>query len=251
MKILTMAKRVPDPEAKVKIKVDGSSIVTDQLKHVINPFDEIAVEEALRVKEKLGGEIVVISIGPKEATEQIRTALAMGTDRGILVITDGDYLDPKVTAEIMAKIAKEEAFDMILMGKQAVDTDYGQVCGMLAHLLNVPHASFAYKLEIDEGNKKVKVMREVDGGIETKIIGLPCIISADLRLNEPRYASLPGIMKAKKKEIKQFKISELGIDANTFLKIEKLEEPPKREGGRKVESVQELVRYLHEEAKVL
>jgi electron transfer flavoprotein beta subunit len=240
MKLLVSVKRVPDPEAKIKVRPNGSGIITEQLKFVINPFDEIAIEEALRIKERYGGEVVVLSVGPTEAQEQIRTALAMGADRGILVKTDGDYPDPSVTAQILAAVATQEGFDLLLMGKQAVDTDYGQTCGMVAHDLGVPQATFAFK-----------VVREVDGGLETKEISMPCIVTADLRLNEPRYASLPGIMKAKKKEIRQLTLGDLGIAVDPKLKIESLEEPPKRQGGRKIGSVEELIRALHEEAKVV
>ena len=251
MKLLVAVKRVPDPEAKIRVKPDGNSIVTEQLKSVINPFDEIAVEEALRIKEKLGGEVVVLSIGPSEAAEQVRTALAMGADRGVLVKTDGAYADPGIIARALAEVAKQEGFDVLLMGKQAVDTDYGQTCGMLAQILGVPCAAFAYKVEVEGESKRLVVVREVDGGLETKLISMPCIVTADLRLNEPRYASLPGIMKAKKKEIRQVSLEELGVGVPPKLRVESLEEPPKRQGGRKVGSVEELVRALHDEAKVI
>jgi len=251
MKLLVAVKRVPDPEAKIRVKPDGSGIVTEQLKFVINPFDEIAVEEALRIKEKLGGEVVVLSIGPSEAAEQVRTALAMGADRGVLVKTDGTYADPGIIARALAAVAKQEGFDVLLMGKQAVDTDYGQTCGMLAQILGVPYASFAYKVEVEGESKRLVVVREVDGGLETKLVSMPCIVTTDLRLNEPRYASLPGIMKAKKKEIRQISLEELGVEVTPKLRVESLEEPPKRQGGRKVGSVEELVRALHDEAKVI
>ena len=251
MKLLVAVKRVPDPEAKIRVKPDGSSILTDQLKFVINPFDEIAVEESLRMKEKHGGEVVVVSVGPPEAAEQVRTALAMGADRGVLVKVDGAVLDPGITARALAEVAKQEGFDVFLMGKQAVDTDYGQTCGMLAQMLGVSCAAFAYKVEVDAEKKCLIVVREVDGGLESKRIGMPCIVTADLRLNEPRYASLPGIMKAKKKEIRQISLEELGAGGNPKVRIESLEEPPKRQGGRKVNSVEELVRAMHEEAKVI
>jgi electron transfer flavoprotein beta subunit len=251
MKLLVVAKRVPDPEAKIRVKPDGNSIVTEQLKFVINPFDEIAVEEALRIKEKLGGEVVVLSVGPAEAAEQVRTALAMGADRGVLIKADGVCADPGIIARALAEVAKQEGFDVLLMGKQAVDTDYGQTCGMLAQILGVPYAAFACKVEVEGESKRLAVVREVDGGLETKLIGMPCIVTADLRLNEPRYASLPGIMKAKKKEIRQVSLEELGVGVTPKLRVESLEEPPKRQGGRKVGSVEELVRALHDEAKVI
>ena len=251
MKILATVKRVPDPETSIKVKPDGSGIVTDNIKWVINPFDEIAIEEALRIKEKhAGSEVVLASIGAKVVQEQLRTGLAMGADRAILVLTD-DALDPLAVARVLAKIVETEKPDLIVMGKQAIDDDSNAAGQMLAELLQWPQATFASKLELAGDQKSAKVTREVDGGLETLAIPLPAVVTADLRLNEPRYASLPGIMKARKKELKEIPVADLGIDVAPRLKVLKLETPPKRTGGRKVGSVPELVQVLHTEAKVI
>lgn len=251
MKILVPAKRVPDPNSTIKVKPDGSGIVTDNLKYVINPFDEIAIEEALRIKEKQGGgEVVLISIGGKESSEQLRTGLAMGADRAILVL-NANPIDSLGVARVLAKVATDEAVDLVLMGKQAIDDDSNQAGQMLAELLGWPQATFASKVELADGNKSAKVTREVDGGLETIEIALPGVVTSDLRLNEPRYASLPGIMKARKKELKEVEIASLGVDVAAKVKILKMEPPPKREAGKKVETVQELVQLLHSEAKVI
>ena len=251
MKILVPAKRVPDPNSTIKVKPDGSGIVTDNLKYVINPFDEIAIEEALRTKEKLGkGEVILASIGTKTSAEQLRTGLAMGADRAILVLSDQE-LDSLAVARILAKLATTENVDLVLMGKQAIDNDSSQAGQMLAELLGWPQATFASKMELASDLKSAKVTREVDGGLETLEIPLPAVITADLRLNEPRYASLPGIMKARKKELKEIPVADLGVDTTPRLKVIKVTPPPKRQGGRKVESVQELVQLLHSEAKVI
>jgi electron transfer flavoprotein beta subunit len=245
------AKRVPDPNSTIKVKPDGSGIVTDNLKYVINPFDEIAIEEALRIKEKQGGgEIVLISIGGKESSEQLRTGLAMGADRAILVL-NANPIDSLVVARVLAKVAADEAVDLVLMGKQAIDDDSNQAGQMLAELLGWPQATFASKIELGADQKSAKVTREVDGGLETIEISLPGVVTSDLRLNEPRYASLPGIMKARKKELKEVEIGSLGIDVAPKVKVLKMEPPPKREAGKKVETVQELVQLLHTEAKVI
>ena len=251
MKMLVPAKRVPDPNSTIKVKPDGSGIVTDSLKYVINPFDEIAIEEALRIKEKQGGgEVVLVSIGGKESSEQLRTGLAMGADRAILVM-NSQPIDSLAVARVLAKIATDESADLVLMGKQAIDADSNQAGQMLAELLGWPQATFASKVEFAEDKKSAKVTREVDGGLETLEIQLPAIVTSDLRLNEPRYASLPGIMKARKKELKEIPVADLGVDTAPRTKILKLETPPKRTGGRKVGSVQELVKVLHDEAKVI
>jgi electron transfer flavoprotein beta subunit len=251
VKILVPAKRVPDPNSTIKVKPDGSGIVTDNLKYVINPFDEIAIEEALRIKEKQGGgEIVLISIGGKESSEQLRTGLAMGADRAILVL-NANPIDSLVVARVLAKVAADEAVDLVLMGKQAIDDDSNQAGQMLAELLGWPQATFASKIELGADQKSAKVTREVDGGLETIEISLPGVVTSDLRLNEPRYASLPGIMKARKKELKEVEIGSLGIDVAPKVKVLKMEPPPKREAGKKVETVQELVQLLHTEAKVI
>lgn len=249
MKILVTVKRVPDPETTIRVKPDGSGIITDNIKYVINPFDEIAIEEALRIKERLGqGEVVLVSIGTKVVSEQLRTGLAMGADRAILVLCDQE-LDSLGVARILAKIVEKETPDVILMGKQAIDDDANQAGQMLAALLDWPQATFASKVELTADH--VQVVREVDGGLETVRFPLPGIITADLRLNEPRYASLPGIMKARKKEIREIAVAELGIDPTPLLTVHKMDPPAKKEAGKKVESVQELVRLLHTEAKVI
>jgi electron transfer flavoprotein beta subunit len=244
-------KRVPDPETTIRVKPDGSGIVTDNIKYVINPFDEIAIEEALRVKEKQGsGEVVLVSIGAKVVTEQLRTGLAMGADRAILVACEKD-LDSLAVARILAKIVERENPELVLMGKQAIDDDSNQAGQMLAALLGWPQATFASKVELAADQKSAQVVREVDGGLETLSFPLPAIITADLRLNEPRYASLPGIMKARKKEIKEVPVGELGVEIAPRLKVLKMEPPPKKDAGKKVETVQELLNLLHTEAKVI
>jgi electron transfer flavoprotein beta subunit len=250
VKILVTTKRVPDPETVIKIAPDGAGIVTDNVKWVINPFDEIAIEESLRIKEKnAGSEVVLVSIGDKASQEQLRTGLAMGADRAILVLGGG--LDPLAVARVLKKLVDDEKPDLVVMGKQAIDDDSNCVGQMLAELLGWPQATFASKVELGADQKSAKVTREVDGGLETIGVPLPAIITTDLRLNEPRYASLPGIMKARKKELKELEVGSLGVDVAPKVAIVKLETPPKRSGGRKVGSVQELVAVLHNEAKVI
>ncbi len=249
MKILVTVKRVPDPETIIKITPDGTTISTDNIKWVVNPFDEIAIEEALRIKEKnAGSEVVLLSVGQKTAQEQLRTGLAMGADRAILVLAD-QVLEPLAVARVIQKVAGSESPDLILMGKQAIDDDSNCAGQMLAELLGWPQATFASKVEL--AGKSAKVTREVDGGLETIEVSLPAIVTTDLRLNEPRYASLPGIMKARKKELKEIPVAELAVDVAPKTKVVRLETPPKRTGGRKVGSVQELVQVLHNEAKVI
>ncbi len=251
MRILVAAKRVPDPNATIKILPDGSGIVTDNLKYVVNPFDEIAIEEALRIKEKVSGtEVVLIAIGSKVCQEQLRTGLAMGADRAILVLAD-QPLDSSAVARIFEKTVKTENPDLVLVGKQAIDDDANQVGQMLAELLGWSQATCASKIELAGDQKSATVTREVDGGLEDVSFSLPAVISADLRLNEPRYASLPGIMKARKKELKEIPLADLGIDTTPKLKVLKLDPPPKRQAGKMVESVQDLVQLLHTEAKVI
>ena len=251
MKILVTVKRVPDPETTIRVKPDGSGIVTDNIKYVINPFDEIAIEEALRIKEKLGkGEVILASVGTKVVSEQLRTGLAMGADRAILVMCEQE-LDSLGVARILAKLVEREHPDLTLMGKQAIDDDSNQAGQMLAALLNWPQATFASKVEFAAEQTSVQVTREVDGGLETVGFSLPGIVTADLRLNEPRYASLPGIMKARKKEIKEVPVAELDIDITPLLKVQKMDPPVKKEAGKKVETVQELINLLHTEAKVI
>ncbi|HEY2387812.1 MAG TPA: electron transfer flavoprotein subunit beta/FixA family protein [Candidatus Binatia bacterium] len=251
MKILATVKRVPDPETSIKVKPDGSGIVTDNIKWVINPFDEIAIEEALRIKEKVAGsEVVLVSIGDKVVQEQLRTGLAMGADRAILVVT-GDTLDPLAVARVLAKLIETEKPDLVVMGKQAIDDDSNAAGQMLAELLGWPQATFASKVELAGDQKAATVIREVDGGLETLSFPLPGIVTADLRLNEPRYASLPGIMKARKKELKEIAIGDLGVDVAPKARIVKMDPPPKRQAGKRVESVEQLVELLHTEAKVI
>ena len=251
MKILVCVKRVPDPETVIKLAPEGASIATDNVKWVINPFDEIAIEEALRIKEKAAGtEVVLLSIGQKTAQEQLRTGLAMGADRAILVLSD-QALEPLAVARLIEKLVATEKPELIVMGKQAIDDDSNCVGQMVAELLGWPQATFASKVELGGDQKGAQVTREVDGGLETLSIPLPAVVTADLRLNEPRYASLPGIMKARKKELKEIALADLGIDVAPKVKVVKLETPPKRTGGRKVGSVQELVQVLHNEAKVI
>jgi electron transfer flavoprotein beta subunit len=251
VKILVTVKRVPDPETVIKITPDGVGITTDNVKWVINPFDEIAIEEALRIKEKASGtEVVLVSIGQKTAQEQLRTGLAMGADRAILVLTD-QAIEPLAVARVLQKLVDQEKPELVVMGKQAIDDDSNCAGQMLAELLGWPQATFASKVELGGDQKSAKVTREVDGGLETIAVPVPAVVTADLRLNEPRYASLPGIMKARKKELKEIPLADLGVDATPKVKILKLETPPKRTGGRKVGSVQELVQVLHDEAKVI
>ena len=251
MKVLVTVKRVPDPETTIRVKSDGSGIETDNIKYVINPFDEIALEEALRIKEKLGsGEVVLVSIGASVVTEQLRTGLAMGADRAILVGCDQD-LDSLAIARVLAKIVEEESPQLVLMGKQAIDDDANQAGQMLAALLGWPQATFASEVVLSDDQQSVKVTREVDGGLETIGFALPGVITSDLRLNEPRYASLPGIMKARKKEIKEVAAADLGADITPRLTINSLEPPTQKEAGKKVETVEELIGLLHDEAKVI
>ena len=251
MKILVAAKRVPDPNATIKVRPDGTGIVTDNVKYVVNPFCEIAIEEALRIKEKHGGaEVVLVSVGGKVAQEQLRTGLAMGADRAVLVVSEQE-VDPAIVARILKKLIDDEKPDIVLMGKQAIDDDSNVVGQMVAELLGWGQATFASELKLSEDKKSAVVTREVDGGLEDVEVQLPAVVTADLRLNEPRYASLPGIMKARKKELKEIPIAEVGVDLTPTIKIHKLEPPPKRQAGKKVGSVQELVQLLHTEAKVI
>jgi len=249
MKVLVPVKRVVDYNVKVRVKSDGSGVELANVKMSMNPFDEIAVEEALRLRE--GGkatEVVVVSIGPAQASETIRTGLAMGADRGILVKAEGN-VEPLAVAKILKVIADEEKPGLIILGKQAIDDDSNQTGQMLAALLGWSQATFASKLEVDGSD--FKVTREVDGGLQTVKLKGPAIVTTDLRLNEPRYASLPNIMKAKKKPIEQVTPDALKVDVAPRLKTLKVEEPAKRQGGKKVASAQELVDKLKNEARVI
>jgi electron transfer flavoprotein beta subunit len=249
MKLLVPVKRVVDYNVKVRVKADGTGVETANVKMSMNPFDEIAVEEAVRLKEKgVATEIVAVSIGPAAAAEQIRTALAMGADRGILVEADGT-VEPLAVAKILKAIVGKERPRLVVMGKQAIDDDMNATGQMLAALLGWGQGTFASKVEI-AGDGAV-VTREVDGGLETVRLALPAVVTTDLRLNEPRYASLPNIMKARKKPIETLRPADLGVDPAPRLTVLKVEEPPKRQAGRKVGSVAELVDRLRNEAKVI
>jgi electron transfer flavoprotein beta subunit len=248
LKILVPIKRVPDPATTIRVLPDGTGIATDNVKWVINPFCEIAIEEALRIKEKQTGEVVLVTVGQSTWQEQLRTGLAMGADRAILVKTDTPP-DSLAIARILAKIAGDEKPDLIILGKQAIDDDSNQVGQMLAEMLGWPQATFASKVEI--GADKTSVVREVDGGLETIAFKLPAVITTDLRLNEPRYASLPNIMKAKKKPIAEKTPADYGVDVAPRLKVLKTAEPSGRKAGVKVKSVAELVAKLHDEAGVI
>ena len=249
MKVLVPVKRVVDYNVKVRVKNDNSGVELDNVKMSMNPFDEIAVEEALRLKEKgIATDVIAISIGSSQVQETIRNALAMGADSGIFVETTA-VLEPLNIAKIISSIAIKEKFDLLILGKQAIDDDMNATGQMIAALLDWPQATFASKIEIKE--KKAIVSREVDGGIENIEIRLPAVISTDLRLNEPRYASLPNIMKAKKKPINQITIEDLNINIKNRLDILKVEEPAKRQSGIMVQNVEELVDKLKNEAKVI
>ncbi|MDX2276499.1 MAG: electron transfer flavoprotein subunit beta/FixA family protein [Hyphomonadaceae bacterium] len=250
MKILVPIKRVLDYNLKVRVKPDGSGVDLSNLKMSINPFDEIAVEEAVRIKEGGGGhtaqagtEIVAVSIGPDQAQETIRNALAMGADRGILVKAEGE-VEPLAVAKILKAVVEAEKPDLVILGKQAIDDDSNQTGQMLAALLDWPQATFASKIVLSAG--KATVTREVDGGLQTLDVQLPAIITTDLRLNEPRYASLPNIMKAKKKPIDAKTAADFGVDTTPRLQAVKTAEPPKRAGGIKVKTAAELVGKLKE-----
>ena len=249
MKILVPVKRVIDPYVNIRVKSDQTGVETENVKMSMNPFCEIAVEEAIRLKESGScTEIVAVSIGNQSCQETIRTALAMGADRGIHILTD-ETLEPISIAKILAKIVEDESPGLVITGKQAIDGDNNQTGQMLAALTSMPQGTFASKIEID--GEKIKVTREIDGGLQTINLNMPAIITTDLRLNEPRYASLPNIMKAKKKPIDQKSPSDYGVDTAPRVKVLKVIEPPKRQAGIKVENIGELVEKLKNEAGVL
>ena len=249
MKILVPIKRVVDYNVKIKVKSDNSGVDLENVKMSMNPFDEIAVEEAVRLKEKkICNEITTISIGSAKSEETLRTALAVGADKGILIETEED-VQPLEVAKILKEVIKKNSPDLVLMGKQAIDDDSNQTGQMLSALLNWPQGTFASKLEVN--GKKINVTREIDGGLETLSMELPAIVTTDLRLNEPRYASLPNIMKAKQKPIEKITPSDLNIEIKQRLKTLKVTEPPKKESGIKIDSVQELISKLHDEEKVI
>ena len=250
MKVLVTVKRVIDYNVKARVKSDGTGVDLANVKMSMNPFDEIAVEEAVRLKEKgVATEIVAASIGVQQAQETIRTALAMGADRGVLVLSEGEPPEPLATAKLLKAVVDEEQPQLVLMGKQAIDGDNNATGQMLAALLGWPQATFASKVEI-EGDK-AKVTREIDGGLQTLSVNLPAVVTVDLRLNEPRYASLPNIMKAKKKEIAQKRPADYGVDVSPRLTVVKVSEPPKRSAGIKVTSAEDLVMKLRNEAGVI
>ena len=249
MKVLVPVKRVVDYNVKVRVKSDNSGVELDNVKMSMNPFDEIAVEEALRLKEKgIATEVIAISIGSTQVQETIRNALAMGADSGIFVEATNN-LEPLNIAKIISSIAKKENIHLLILGKQAIDDDMNATGQMIAALLGWPQATFASKINISD--KKAIVSREVDGGIENIEVSLPAVISTDLRLNEPRYASLPNIMKAKKKPINQIQVDELNLKIEQRLEILRVEEPAKRQSGIMLKTVDELVDKLKNEAKVI
>ncbi len=249
MKVLVGVKRVVDYNVKVRVKADGTGVETANVKMSMNPFDEIAVEEAIRMKEAgKAEEIVAVSMGARQCQETIRTALAMGADRGIHVTTD-EELQPLAVAKLFKALVERESPGLVILGKQAIDDDSNQTGQMLAALLGWPQGTFASEIVL--GGNGAEVTREVDGGLETVGLSIPAVVTTDLRLNEPRYASLPNIMKAKKKPIDQIAVDELGVDVTPRLETLKVEDPPGRAGGRKVASVEELVDKLRNEAGVI
>ena len=249
MKILVAVKRVIDYNVQIRVKEDGTGIVTDNVKMSTNPPDDNAIEEAVKIKEAgKATEIVAVTIGEEKAQETVRKALAVGADRGIHVKAEG-IVEPLAVAKILQKIVDKEKPDLVFMGKQAIDDDCNQTGQMLSALLNWPQATFASKIDIKDN--KLEIIREIDEGLETIEVNVPAVVTCDLRLNEPRYASLPNIMKAKKKPIDQMTAADLGVDATPRVQQIKVEEPPKRKAGIKVSSVAELVQKLKNEAKVI
>ena len=251
MKALVCVKRVIDYNVRIRVKSDKSGVETDNVKMSMNPFDEIAVEEAVRMKENSQiQEIVILSIGTDKSQETIRSGLAMGGDRGILVKTDKEQLEPLTVGKIIKAVSDKEKPDLIILGKQAIDDDCNQTGQIVATLLEIPQATFASELKKNDDNT-LEVTREVDGGLETVKVNIPCVVTTDLRLNEPRYASLPNIMKAKQKKIDVLEIGSFGIDIKDRLQVLEVNEPPERKPGIKVDDVEALVNKLKNEAKVL
>jgi len=252
VKILVTAKRVTDPDSKIALKRDLSGIDDDNVDYKMNPFCEIAVEEALQILDDHDGEVVVVAVGGEDATKEVRTALAMGADRGILVEADETQLDSDLVGRILLKIVQDESPDLVILGKQAIDGDSNQVAQILAEYLSWPQATFAYKVEVDEDGTGARVQREVDGGVETVSLSFPAVITTDLRLNEPRYASLPGIMKAKRKQL-DFLDPEDDLDIAMEMKVETVgyTAPSQREAGVTVPDVDALIDKLANEAKVI
>lgn len=251
MRVLLPFKRVPDPETKIRLRVDGSGLITEGVKFVINPFDEIAIEEALRIRERgEANELVCVTIGDDECSDQIRTALAMGCDRAILV-KDERALDPFAIARILKAVVDREQPNLVIMGKQAIDDDSNQTGQMLAALLGWPQATFVSKLVFVEEAKRAECTRETDDGLEVVRVTLPAIITTDLRLNEPRYVSLPGIMKARSKPVETLTCADLVVNVEPRTAMLKLAPPPQRSPGVRVATVEELVAKLRAEAKVI
>jgi len=252
MRILVTLKRVPDPDTRIRIRADGSGIETDGVTFVANPFDEIALEEALRLREAGHPveEIVVVSLGGEEVSEQLRRGLAMGADRGIRIDASAE-LDPLAIAKALAALVRREQPDLVFMGKQAIDDDSNQVGQMLAGLLGWPQATFVSRVELLDGGARIRAARETDAGLEGVIVRLPAVLTSDLRLNEPRYVALPGILRARNKPQTEVTLAELGVAAESRVTLVSLAPPPRRQAGARVADVPELVRRLREEAKVL
>lgn len=249
MKILVPVKRVIDYEAKIKVKADGSGVETDGIKFIVNPFDEIAVEEALKIKESgKADEVVVVSLGNDDVKQQLIYAMAMGADRAIHIKHD-EFADSDLAARAIAEVYKKDEYSLIIMGKQAIDSDASQTPQLIAAYLDLPNASFASEVVVEDDG--LKVTREVDGGLEKVKIGLPAVVSTDLRLNKPRYAPLPGIMKAKKKPLDVLTLSDLNVSSETKIEVNKYYPPEERKAGRKVADINELIDALKNEAKVL
>jgi electron transfer flavoprotein beta subunit len=252
MKILVPLKRVPDPDTKIRLLPDGSGLDASGVTFVVNPFDEIALEEALRLREAGHpvGEIVVTTLGGAETVEQLRRGLAMGADRAVRVDVP-EAPEPLAVAKVLARLVEREAPDLVLMGKQAIDDDCNQTGQMLAALLGWPQATFASRVEVLDGGSRLRVAREVDGGLETILVRLPAVVTTDLRLNEPRYVALPGIMRAKNKPLEETTPAALGLAIESRTRVLGMAPPPRRSRGVRVADVPELVRRLREEAKVI
>jgi len=251
VKIFVTAKRVTDYNAQIRLNSDGTGIDLDGVEYAVNPFDENAIEEAINLRDQHGGEVVVVSVGPDSVESYIRTGMAMGADRGIRVNATDEELDSDAVARILVALAKKESPDLVLLGKQAIDGDNNQVGQLLAGYLGWGQACFASGLTLAEDLTTASVVREIDGGLETLEVKLPAVVTADLRLNEPRYASLPGIMKAKRKPIDIFEPSDLDVDITPKVRTIRLENPPEKAAGLMVDSVQELVNKLRHDAKAL
>ncbi|MBI4962236.1 MAG: electron transfer flavoprotein subunit beta/FixA family protein [Desulfomonile tiedjei] len=259
MKSLVCLKQVPDTETQIKVNADGTGIVTDGIKYVINPYDEFSVEEALRLKEKFKeGEVVILTIGPDRATEAIRTALAMGADRGVHVSDEAlNQADPLVSAQALAAAAAQLQYDIIFCGHRAIDDDFAATGAMLAELLKLPQVTLVTKVEVSDDKKSAVVERDVEGGKEIVEVSLPCVVTSQKGLNEPRYASLPGIMKAKKKPIDKKTAADLGVSADPKLQSKNYTMPPERQAGKKFEGLEPeeaakvVVQALRNEAKII